>query len=246
MADRINYIINQIDESLKNFYFKDIRFFGLCRQESKKGERQPVSYKGSGEYELATFSDKNAMSIYHRITSMSENDDMNGGFGTNILKEENYSVRMVVFGSQKKVNNAGIDINYRLGDELKGLIPTSLASGHLSAIDAQTLRIVTTGVDYDKARVFSEELPDTELNVKPDHILLAVTYSIALKYLQDCKTNSCGDIPTSNSCDPVTIVDQDGSELAEVECGEEYSVLVFSGIQDDGSGSYSNSIVDNT
>lgn len=47
-------------------------------------------------------------------------------------------------------------------------------------------------------------------------------------------------------CDDVTIVDQDSNVIDTVEPGGQYQVIVFSGILDDGSGVYSNSIVDNT
>lgn len=51
-----------------------------------------------------------------------------------------------------------------------------------------------------------------------------------------------GEVPGSGG--EVTIKDQDGETVAVVQAPGEYEVLVFSGIQDDGSMNYQNSIVD--
>ena len=54
------------------------------------------------------------------------------------------------------------------------------------------------------------------------------------------------EINPGSNCAPVNIYDQDNNLIASRPSGSAYHVIVFNGIQDDGSGDYENSIVDNT
>jgi len=245
--DRLNYIITKIDTSLKDFYFKDFRFYGLCRQERKNSELLPVAYKGNGEYEVASFNDRNGLMCYHRNISMDERDDKNGGFGTDILKEEIFNNKLIVFGSQKKINNTLVDINYRIADEIKGLIQSVLTRIQLNELDAQSCIIECRRVEYDKQKVFSDELPDTNFNIKPENVLFSIDYSINLRYLQACKVYTCS-VDANNddeACATVAIVNQDGTLIQAVASGGSYTVVQWAGIDEGGSSTtYSNGITD--
>lgn len=191
MANRLLSIIDIIDETIKTHPIKDIKCYGLCRQEYIREERQPVYFNGKN-YEAVAFNDNSAISTYHRILSTSQSNNFNAGFGINSLKTEVYNIAMVVFGNINKIASESFDISYRLSDEIGGLIPNKLTNTEINSIEAQTASILTTGFNLDKKSVFDVELPDNKKYfIKPENILFSINYTISANYLQECKTIEC-------------------------------------------------------
>lgn len=227
MADRLIYVIdNIIDEALKGYSTKDMKFYGLCRHEMKGKERRPVSYKGYGDFTPAGFNDNQAISVYHRLTDYVELNDINQGFGKDSLHKETYTINMVVFGTQQKVNSTTVDINYRVAQELKKLVPTLFTSTQLSNLDCVSGSIRATNVQIDKQQVFSTELPDNEYKIKPNYILFSITYQVDLSFYNSCFNYSCPVTPpvSSNACSVVSIYDITGTLITTVEAGGSYTV----------------------
>jgi hypothetical protein len=191
MANRLLSIVSLIDSQLQSFYIKDLTLNGLCSLESIKGELRPVYYNGK-DYMPVSFNERSALSIYHRLISHSESDENEQGFGTNILKRESYNMLMVAMGSQKKISSEIQNITYRLADDLKGFIQTTLSKEQLNALDAQSVLITVNSVNFEKRQVIATELPNAKDNVlSPDTILFSIEYRISANFLQDCKTLEC-------------------------------------------------------
>lgn len=216
MANRLLSLIDIIDNNIARYYIKDIRFYGLCSQESIKNERRPVYYNGN-KYLQAGFDEGSALSVYHRLLSNSEVDNVSDGFGSSLLKTETFTLTSVVFGSQKKIDPETFDISYKIGDGIKGLLQSSLTRLQLENINAQSVSILITSVNYNKRDVFATELPDTnEYFIKPDNILFSINYTINAKYIEDCKTGDCDNDPIISDCIDVSGIDEgDASTVYE-------------------------------
>lgn len=222
--NRLQYIVDQINESLKGHYFKDIKFHGLCEHEDKDGETTPVFYKGYGDHEFVGFNDNNGLNIYHRLLGISDGKDNELGFGRNSLKTVSYDIKLVAFGNQRKINDSNVNINYKIADELEDLIPEKLSKVQLSNIESQTSTINVITRELDRKTVWEEELPEREINVKPESLLFSINYSIEITFLKGCKTLACETetplIDLSNiSCENLTDDKFGLTEDRLVECG---------------------------
>lgn len=204
--NRLKYIVNIIDTALKSQYSKDCVYYGICKQDAKGEELLPFYYKGNGNYDYVGLSDKSAMQVYHRLITQSNDEDRNGGFGTNALNTTNYTMELIVFGSQKKIDSkADYDLSYTVHDDVIKNIPLLLNKDQLNEIDSQTCFIQVQGAEMDKRKVFDNEYPNTKYALKPDNFLFSVRYNIALKHLVDCETGLCENVThTNNSGDTVS------------------------------------------
>jgi len=67
---------------------------------------------------------------------------------------------------------------------------------------------------------------------------------IQITHIYNVDVKRTGSVVQAN-CSPVSIVNQDNVEIDSVAAGGTYEVIELSGIQDDGSATYTNSIIDN-
>lgn len=191
MTNRLQYIISQIDINLKTFYFKDIKFVGLCEQIEKNEKTVPTFYRGYGDADFIGFDDTNGMNVYHRLVGMEQDEDFDRGFGSKSLTNENYSMVMVAYGNQRQVNDSTNNINYKVADDLRTLFIKKLSKLQLSTLEALSGLVNVTGTEHNRQTVFNQELPDSDMKVAPETLLFAIQYTISLQYIGECKTVSC-------------------------------------------------------
>lgn len=221
--DRLAYVLSQIDESLKGFYFKDIIFNGLASLVKKNEQTIPVYYKGSGDNKFVGFDDKHGMNIYYRLISESEDTDTESGFGRNVITGKTYLIKLICFGNQGKILDSNTDINYRIASEISRLIPRLLTKVQKVNIEAQSGQISVTGIEHDKEAVFSIEMPDNDFNLPSQSLLFSIDFNIALNYLDGCQTLSCETetplIDVSGAdCDNLLNVDFGLTESQKLDC----------------------------
>lgn len=180
--DRLIFIVDQIDTALKEFYFKDIRFFGLSRLELKAEKHIPVAYRGFGDNEFVGFEDVNGMGIYHRLLTQSDDKDLEGGYGRSAATTENYTMKMVVFGDMRKIDDTNIDINYRISNELTTLVPSRLTQSQMDEVNARRGVINIIGRELNKETVFAEEFPQDTYKLKSETLLFSINYNLQLTY----------------------------------------------------------------
>jgi len=215
--NRLQNIIAQIDEEItSNLAFKDVKANGLVRREPKQGQTVIYKYNGSGGINVVGFDDVPGLNIYHRILGESDIVEVDSGFGNSLMREQTYSVRMIVFGSQTRVNDVCEDYNYELADLINGYIPSTFSSAILELIEARSITIGVTRVDYDRVSVFNTELPQNDFNLSEHNLLLAIEYDVTIRYRAEC---------TTNTCDPVypvvTIID--GEQTIEKRAPSSYT-----------------------
>lgn len=179
IIDRINTVISD------NFYYLAIRTFGL----SEKIDGKPAIYTGSGDYDNLTFDDTYGFTIYHRLLSESNDNDPDQGFGKNTLETENYSIKLVGFGSQRELGGVNTDINPKIANDIKALIPKRFNKAFLNTLEALSFNLSIDNVDLNKQSVYDEELEEGEFN--PDNILFSIDYTVSISFLDECKTLSC-------------------------------------------------------
>lgn len=180
--DRLFDIIDIIDTSVGGINFKDIRFFKIVRL-MKKGEKTiPVSYKGFGDMEFAGIQDLNGLNIYHRILSQDDDRDNESGYGRDPQLTENFSMLMVVFGNQRKIDDTNIDINYRMADEIVNNMPVRFTKAQSDTVEARWVMVNTTGRNFTREEVFTTEMPDDEFRLKPENLLFSISYNIQARY----------------------------------------------------------------
>ncbi len=189
--NRLQDVIGFIDTGLKAHYYKDIKFNGLCEHETKDSKVIPVFYKGYGDSEFVGFTDGNGMNIYHRLVSNTEEDNIDGGFGNKPLNIESYNMLLVVFGNQRKIIDSNNNINYKIADEIKSLILRRLTKTQIDSIDGYSGVVGVSSANHDKTAVWAEELPDSEVKVKPETLLFSISYTIKLTFIGSCKTIAC-------------------------------------------------------
>lgn len=188
--NRIIYIIDEINTALKAHYFKDFERNGIAFLDEKDGKIRPIHYKGYGDSIDLAFNDNVGLSVYHRVISVTDEEDDEAGFGRNSLKTETYSMIMVAFGNQRAIDDEK-DINYKIADELQSLFPNRLTSVQLTNIEAKRGIVKITGRDFDKRNIFNTEMPDNEYKIHPEHILFQINYDITIIFDESCKTLSC-------------------------------------------------------
>jgi len=189
--NRLTFIVDRIDQAITDgFYVKAAKYWGLARLEPRQGQTIPMAYKGFGQNDFL-FNDNFPMNLYHRVLDESEEPDDEAGFGAKSLITETFSMILVVFGNQRKINDTDEDINYKIADEIKSLIPNKLDQADIRQIEARSSFIATTGQDLDRVAVYGVELPDKDYDLKPETLLFAINYTIEIKYDSDCKTISC-------------------------------------------------------
>lgn len=177
--DRLKDTLVIIDENLKSFY-KNTRFYGLVSLEKKRTETVPVSYKGFGDNEYAMNDD---MGIYHRLVDFSLNQDNENGFGRSPLNTETYSMKMVVHGNQRVIDDTNIDINTRVADDLSILLPVRLTKAQATSLEAQSVILIKGAKNFNRDSLWSEELPDTVSKLKPESLYFAIFYQIEMKFI---------------------------------------------------------------
>lgn len=231
--NRLQYIVTDvIDQALKAHYFDNVKFNGLCEAEVKDGKTIPVKYKGYGDFEFVGFDDSHGLNIYHRLISTSHEDDIEAGFGNNPLKQETYSFTLIAFGNQRDIVDSNNNINYKIADELKSLIPRRLTKVQLVNIDAHSGVINVTGTNHNKSEVFAQELPENTNKVKPETLLFSIQYNLVLKFIGDCKTLACDStVPFLNlsdlSCANINDPDFGITDAKKLECGIDDNTLTF-------------------
>lgn len=229
MANKIKYITDQVDSYISTlFYFKDIKFWGLSRLEKHQGKTIPVAYEGNSNYKIVGWNDKYGLNIYHRVLSISESKDNNLGFGKNGLLSSTISVKMVVTGNGKKLNNNEVDVNYKISDEIVALIPNRFSKATLTALDIYSLGISTNGRDLNKQTVYSTEFPDNEESkIKPSDIVFSIDYQVSIKSFDSCQTIACDIDSISNDvvCEPSSVC----ADATVVNSDATYSQTVASG-----------------
>jgi len=191
--NNIKYIVeNIIDQSLKSYFFKDVKFNGLCEQIEKDGVKKPVRYKGFGDYEEVGFNDSNSLNIYHRILSQEDSEDEAGGVGNNTLKTEIYTLRMVVFGNQRAISDVDNNINTTVASDLKRLFPKALTKVQVRNIKAMSGLVKVSNTNYNRDEILTDETDETE-KIKPETLLFTIDYTITLTLLDSCGNPICDD-----------------------------------------------------
>lgn len=202
--NRLLYAIDQVDTALDAHYYNGIKFIGLAEQVDKLGNIIPAVYKGFGDYDYAGFDDSTGFNIYHRVISVVTDRDEEQGFGANPLKIETYNIRLIGFGNQRDIDDSNVDINYKIADEIETLIPKKFSGVQLTNMDARNVMIDVTGRNHNKRGVFSEELPDTDIKIKPESLLFSIDYNIRIEYIEDCKDLTCDPNPPLVDLNKVT------------------------------------------
>lgn len=179
--DRLIFLIDVLDDSLKEFYFRDIKFYGLAKLELKGENHIPVFYNGFGDNDFVGFEDV-SMGIYHRLISEGEEKDNDLGYGRNANVTENYLIKTVVFGNMRKIDDTNIDINYRISDEIGEIIPNSMTETQLDQLGARTGIFNILSKDTNKEAVFALEFPEGEYRLKPENLLFSINHNISLTY----------------------------------------------------------------
>lgn len=211
--NRLTYIIDLIDtEVAAKLAYKDVSASGIVRREPKAGQTIIYKYKG----EAIVFNDVPGISTYHRVIDVSEVRNLDSGYGSELLKEQTYRMRYVMYGDQTRVNDICDDYNYQLADEVGGFIPNTFSSVNTAAIEAKSVVINISRTDYDRVRVFRDELPDNEFNLSDTDILFAIEYDLTIRYLAQC---------TTVDCDPVypVVTITDGAQTVELRAPNAYT-----------------------
>ena len=211
--NRLTYIIDLIDtEVAAKLAYKDVSANGIVRREPKAGQTIIYKYKG----EAIVFNDVPGISTYHRVIDVSEVRNLDSGYGSELLKEQTYRMRYVMYGDQTRVNDICDDYNYQLADEVGGFIPNTFSSVNTAAIEAKSVVINISRTDYDRVRVFRDELPDNEFNLSDTDILFAIEYDLTIRYLAQC---------TTVDCDPVypVVTITDGTQTVELRAPNTYT-----------------------
>lgn len=191
--NNLKYIVeNIVDQSLKSYFFKDVKFSGLCEQVLKDGVKKPCRYKGFGDYEEVGFDDSNSLNIYHRIIGQSDSEDETGGVGNNTLKTEVYTMRMVVFGNQRAISDVDNNINTTVASDLKRLFPKALTKVQIRNIKALSGLVKVTDTNYDRNEILTDETDAVEM-IKPETLLFSIDYTITLTMLDSCGNPICDD-----------------------------------------------------
>jgi len=209
---KIDDILKAVNDGLKLHPFKDIKTYEVCRliaREDSEGNEvlRPAIYEGAGSYKFIQ-DDTNGLTIYHRIISFENEEDLDSGFGRNSLTTESYSIRTVFFGQKNAIEESCEDIDLYLAKDFKNLVPRRINL-------PDTNRIVVTGINYDKESIKKEEF----IEYNSDSVLFTIDIDITIKGIEDCKELSC-EPTTFKECEPATILDSDGVTTFKVESGE--------------------------
>lgn len=175
---KLTDIIDNVNTQLKAYYFKDIKFNGLCELIEKNDSIIPCEYIGNGEYK-PVIDDTVGLNIYHRLVGQNNEEDAELGFGRNPLTTETYEILTVVYGNQRAFESNVKDLNYLVSSELKKIVPRKLNLGIINRINVT--------INNNK-----QELSEQEgLKFNPDNILFGLNLSIELRTTENCNIISC-------------------------------------------------------
>jgi len=197
MDNELNYIIDQIDSTVKaGFYVKNSSFHGLVDLVDRNLNEDtvqtfPGKYVGNGEYKDAMIDDSVDMVVYHRNLGIDEEDDTGGGFGRNTMRTITYNQQMVVWINQDKVGGNKGDDKFKFIKEIKSLIPGTLTKVDLVNINARNGMIKKGSTNTEKRTLFDQEHENVDYKIKPEHAYFSIEYTIELKRVSDCVDVSC-------------------------------------------------------
>lgn len=180
---KINDIIPLINTSLKTHYFKDVTCYDmvaeLIGQEGEDVTKRPAIYEGNGNYRFIQ-EDTKGLIIYHRLISLTNDEDQEKGFGRNSLTKETYEIKSVFYGQQAAIKTENEDINYLLAQEFKKLFPRTVTLSN-------KIRISVGGIELNKKTIEDEE----GLETIPESVCFAITYTVVIMNTENCNELTC-------------------------------------------------------
>lgn len=176
----LNDIVQQINEGLTSTLFSQSKRFsgsklyGICEQAVKTGRQKEefpsiVDLAGDGKY--VGIDDKQNLIIYHRKQNLSISDDtVNKGYGDNPAGSINtYSMVMVVYMNRKKLNMEADELVVYLQKHF----PYTLENKNFTYLSASIDSVI-----LNTQQVFRTEYTNVNYFMKPEHALIAISYTI--------------------------------------------------------------------
>jgi hypothetical protein len=136
MAERaLNSILTDINTQIKTVAFGGkITTRGLCYQQIKDGKTFPLENYGNKNGLKISWDDKYPLQTYHRILDLTNESDLDGGFGAKAFGQRVYSMRLVGIGSKAKLSVAGYEDNQEICKTISDAIPAFINSNEYTEV----------------------------------------------------------------------------------------------------------------
>lgn len=174
-----------LTENLKTKGFTKGRFEGIAellqREEDNGKVTIPAIVDNNGHCEWVGVDDNMPFRLYHRILTLTNEDD--GQMGDNIICQETANMMMVIYGNRKAFQVRPEQISSMINAYfLKTITTAQKTSYNLLTVDIQ---VSTTNLD--SVSVFNQEFSgDVKFNLAPERFLIAIPYTIKSTYEKSC------------------------------------------------------------
>lgn len=183
MTPSLKHIITSINDSLASIY-QGARFFGIAKHAMVVNTEKIYPYV---DEKYIGIDDAYALTIYHRLNSMTSQLVRNSGYGDGKGNQSNvYNLSMVVHSNKK--------LTRMEPDELFLLIQSRLSNLHLSGPAYRSISVSVTSAVLDSQIVYAGEYPSSEYSLFGHQNLMAINYQLETVFKPGCFINCPEDI----------------------------------------------------
>lgn len=185
---KLHEIVNLINTNITTGIFASKRFqkgkvYGIAELiRTDENELKPCVVDNSGEATYISIDDNYPFIIYHRVTGINANNDLEIDFGVKKRIEETAEMTLVCYADRSK-------IQFTMEDLIGGIqvaMDYEVPKADLSSLQINFCNIVQNTFNNNKQNVYESEFNLNDFMLKPNHILFSLSYTILTNYDKNC------------------------------------------------------------
>ena len=159
IADIVEIINDHID-------VEGAKKYGLAQTLVREKDRLPALVKMDGSTEYVGIDDKNKVSWYHKVNSLTKRQIPAQGYGRKPAgKASVFAMSMIVFINRKRINKYADEVVEIIEDKTPDIIN-------------QSIRITYNSVNLNDLQVYSQEYLASTYRLAPEHSLFQINYTV--------------------------------------------------------------------
>jgi hypothetical protein len=180
----VQYINTGLSENLNKKAFLKGRFAGIAellpKEENDTTITIPALVDNNGHCEYIGVDDNEPFRLYHRILTLTNEDD--GQLGDNIWNQETANMVMIVYGDRKAFQVRPEQIS----SMINAYLIKTITVAQKTSLNLHTVDIQASTTNLDSVSVFNQEFSDVKYNLVPERFLFAIPYAIRTTYEKSC------------------------------------------------------------